>query len=68
MNASWDTCRKVKENQVGSNSSLRIDRIMLFPVEIVHINIDSRTYSTASGTNNLRDIIVTKFNESNYSL
>ena len=60
MNASWGACREVKENQVGSNSSLSIDRMILFPVEIDHLNIVTKTYyfylDTVSGTKSLWDL------------
>ena len=44
MNASEEVCREVNENQAGSNSSLSIDRMMLFPVEIIHLTIVTRPY------------------------
>ena len=60
-----------KKNQVGSNSSISIDR-MLSPVEIVHLTIISRVYyiylDTINGTNNFTDVTITKFTESNCSL
>ena len=72
MNPSWKACCEVKENHVGSNGSLSIDRIMLFPVEIVHLIIVARNYylylDTVNGTNNLRDLTISKFDESNYCL
>ena len=72
MNPSWKACCEVKENHVGSNGSLSIDRIMLFPVEIVHLIIVSRNYylylDTVNGINNLRDLTISKFDESNYCL
>ena len=61
-----------QKKQVGSNSSLSNDKIMLFPIEIVHLTIVARTYyfylDTVNGTNNLRDLNTTKFSESNYGL
>lgn len=49
-----------QKKQVGSNSSLSNDKIMLFPIEIVHLTIVARTYyfylDTVNGTNNLRDL------------
>ena len=44
MNASGEACREVNENQVGSNSSLSIDRMILFPVEIIHLTIVTTAY------------------------
>ena len=45
---------------------------MLFSVETVHLNIVTRTYyfylDTINDTNNLRDLTITKFNESSYNL
>ena len=67
----WEACCKIKKNQVGSNSSISIDR-MLSPVEIVHLTIISRVYyiylDTINGTNNFTDFTITKFSESNYGL
>ena len=44
----------------------------MFPVEIVHLIIVTKTYyfnlDTINGIKNLRDLTVTKFSESKYSL
>ena len=46
--------------------------MILFPVEIDHLNIVTKTYyfylDTVSGTKSLWDLTLTKFSESNYSL